>query len=301
MSGTGGMSGAGGARGTGAAAGAEISGPSWWSRRFMSALEGGTEPGRLARGQAYAARGAVDGLKVAPGEVRAQVQGGRARPYRVSIIRMVLEDGDWERVLGALAGQPLFRARLLGGELPVEVDLVFHVLGLSLFPRGLDELVLTCSCPDWGDPCKHAAATLLALSDAVAKDPFLLTAWLGLPRGDFLAGLRRHARQEPGGAAGADGGSGGAGDAWGGGPFADAPRPRAEALPPLPEDPEGFWAQAPVPEPPTPMRPRPALYAADPEEEGGIGDGGGGGGGTGLFDALEPLYARMTEESPEEA
>lgn len=292
------MSGTGGASGAGAAAGAP--GPSWWSRRFMGALESGTDPGRLARGQAYAARGAVEGLKVAPGEVRAQVQGGRARPYRVSVIRMVLEDGDWERVLGALAGQPLFRARLLGGELPAEVDRVFDVLGLALFPSGLDELVLTCSCPDWGRVCKHAAATLLALSDAVAEDPFLLTAWLGLPRGEFLAGLRRHARQAPGGAVGedgADGGSAGLEGPWGRDPFADAPRPRPEPLPPLPEEPDRFWAQTPVPEPPTPMRPQPALYAADPEDEGGGGDGGGG---TALFDALEPLYARMVEESPEE-
>ncbi|MDA2805304.1 SWIM zinc finger family protein [Nocardiopsis suaedae] len=268
------------------AAGAE---PSWWSRRFMGALESGTGPGRLARGQAYAERGAVEGLKVAPGEVRAQVRGGTARPYRVSVIRVALEDGDWERVLGALAGQPLFRARLLGGELPVEVDRVFDVLGLSLFPRGLDELVLTCSCPNWGDPCEHAAATLLALSDAVAKDPFLLTTWLGLPRAEFLAGLRRHAGQARRGRA--EGGQAQDGD-----PFADERRPGAEP-PPLPEDPERFWTHTPVLEPPRPLRPQPALYAADPDEEGGPGDGVGD---AALLDALEPLYARMTGDSSDD-
>lgn len=270
-------------------------GSSWWAEGFTRALEAGTEPGRLARGRAYAADGAVRDLKVVPGEVRARVAGSGRSPYRVSLIRVCLAEEDWERVLGALAGQPLFRARLFEGVLPPEVERVFGVLGLDLFPRGLDDLVLTCSCPDWGGTCKHVAATLTALSEAVGRDPFLLTTWLGMARGDFLAGLRRHAR----GAADAEDAGSGTEEA-GGSSFPDTPRPRAEPLPDLPADPVLFWADT-VPPEPAPPRPRPAIYAADPADgDGGDGGGGGDGGDTALLDALEPLYRRMTEASPDD-
>ncbi|WP_017593097.1 SWIM zinc finger family protein [Nocardiopsis potens] len=246
----------------------------WWSRRFFEALEAGAEPGRLERGRTYAAGGAVRDLKVSAGEVLARVQGSRARPYRVSLIRPRLEDEAWERLSAALAGQPLFRARLLAGELPPEVERVFGLLGADLFPRGLDDLVATCSCPDWGHPCKHVAAALYVLAADLDGDPFLLLAWLGRERGDFLSGLRRHAR--PGGP------DGGAEEA--GGPFADAPHPAAPVLSALPEDPEGFWAAPALPRPPEePLRPEPALFGADPPE-----------GAEPLLDALEPLYTRLT-------
>ncbi|GAA1092008.1 SWIM zinc finger family protein [Nocardiopsis composta] len=250
----------------------------WWSRRFFEALEAGADAGRLERGRGYAAGGAVRDLKVSAGEVLARVQGSRARPYRVSLIRPRLEEDDWERLSAALAGQPLFRARLLAGELPPEVERVFELLGADLFPRGLDDLVATCSCPDWGHPCKHVAAALYVLAADLDDDPFLLLAWLGRERGEFLSGLRRHARP---------GGPDGAGE-QAGAPFADTPHPAAPAPPALPEDPEAFWS---APDPPRlpeePLRPEPALFTADPPE-----------GAEALLDALEPLYTRLTGTEP---
>ncbi|MDA8371659.1 MAG: SWIM zinc finger family protein [Nocardiopsaceae bacterium] len=245
----------------------------WWSHRFIDALEAGTEAGRLRRGRGYAAQGAVRDLRVRAGEVTARVQGSRARPYRVSLILPVLDEEQWATVAAALAGQPLFRARLLAGELPPEVEQVFAVLGLRLLPRGLSDTVLTCSCPDWGAPCKHVAAALYVLADSLAEDPFLLLAWLGRDRGAFLSDLRRYART---GAAAADE----APQA----PFADVPCP-AVAAATEPDSPAGFWESPPLPgPPPAAQHPQPATFSADPP-----------GDGPDLIDVLAPLYERLMD------
>ena len=57
----------------------------WWSERFIEVLESLGVGSRLQRGRAYARKGQVIDLTVAPGSVTAQVQGTRARPYRVRI------------------------------------------------------------------------------------------------------------------------------------------------------------------------------------------------------------------------
>ena len=45
-----------------------------------------------------------------------------------------------------------------------------------LIPRG-DELLCSCTCPDWDDPCKHAVAALLALAAELGPRPELLATW----------------------------------------------------------------------------------------------------------------------------
>ncbi|ASU84156.1 hypothetical protein CDO52_16390 [Nocardiopsis gilva YIM 90087] len=250
-------------------------GRSWWSNRFVEAVESGAEAGRLERGRGYAARGAVRDVKVAPGEVLAKVQGSRARPYRVSLILPTLDEERWSTVIAALAGQPLFRARLLAGDLPPEVERVFEILGIAMFPRGLGNLTLTCCCPDWGYPCKHVAAALYVLADSLDSDPFLLLAWLGKERGAFLSELRRHAH-----AAVTPEGRSDAGTA----PFEDLACPTHPALPPLPETATDFWSAPELPA--RPMRqgpPQPVVLTTDPpgDDE------------RALARELEPLYERL--------
>jgi uncharacterized Zn finger protein len=54
-----------------------------------------------------------------------------------------------------------------------------------------------CSCPDWGDPCKHAAAALYVLAEAFDDDPFLILAWNGRTKEQLLTALRRHPISAP--------------------------------------------------------------------------------------------------------
>jgi uncharacterized Zn finger protein len=162
-------------------------GEQWWSRRFVDMLEQICDGGRLARGRSYARKGQVMDFEVTPGRVRARVQGSRTDPYRVTITIAAYDDADWARIESALAGQALYRAALLAGEMPHEIVDVFAGLERPLFPSELD---MKCSCPDWSVPCKHASAVLYVLAEAFDDDPFLVLAWRGRARDELLAALR---------------------------------------------------------------------------------------------------------------
>ena len=165
-------------------------GEQWWSRRFIGVLESLGMTGRLARGRNYARRGQVLNFEISPGYVTAQVQGSRAKPYKVRIQVLPLTIPQWQRVERALAGQALFRARLLAGEMPQEIEEVFADCGTPLFPRSQHDMEMTCSCPDWEVPCKHLAAVCYVLAEAFDADPFGMLAWRGRGREDLLASLR---------------------------------------------------------------------------------------------------------------
>jgi uncharacterized Zn finger protein len=165
-------------------------GEQWWSRRFIDVLESFGMSGRLARGRNYARRGQVIGFEISCGYVTAQVQGSRPNPYRVRIQVTPLTKPQWRRVEQALAAQALFRARLLAGEMPREIEEVFADCGTPLFPRSARDLDMACSCPDWGVPCKHLAAVCYVLAEAFDEDPFGILAWRGRGREELLGALR---------------------------------------------------------------------------------------------------------------
>ncbi|HLX46973.1 MAG TPA: SWIM zinc finger family protein [Streptosporangiaceae bacterium] len=203
-------------------------GEQWWSRRFIDVLESLGLSGRLARGRNYARRGQVIGFELTTGYVTAQVQGSRPNPYRVRIQVLPLTTGQWELVQRALAARALFRAKLLAGEMPHEIEQVFDDCGTPLFPRSAGDvrssadMIMSCSCPDWGVPCKHLAAVCYVLAEAFDDDPFAMLAWRGRSQEELLAALRL-----------AGTGAGGADEAR---PVIDVPgRPLAECL-------DGFWA-----------------------------------------------------------
>ncbi|MGH3152467.1 MAG: SWIM zinc finger family protein [Streptosporangiaceae bacterium] len=166
-------------------------GEQWWSQRFIAVLESGGIGGRLARGRSYARAGQVLDFRLSQGKVTAQVQGSRPRPYQVHIGVLPLTKPQWRRVLQGLASQALFRAKLLAGEMPHEIEDVFAEAGTPLFPRLASDLDMRCSCPDWGVPCKHLAAVCYVLAEEFDRDPFAMLAWRGKARDDLLAALRQ--------------------------------------------------------------------------------------------------------------
>jgi len=204
-------------------------GEQWWSRRFISVLESYGMSGRLARGRSYARAGQVLDFELAQGKVTAQVQGSRVRPYQVRIGVLPLTTAQWRRVQDRLASQALFRAKLLAGEMPREIEEVFAECGTPLFPRSPADLDMHCSCPDWEVPCKHLAAVCYVLAEEFDRDPFGMLAWRGKPREDLLAALRLI---QAGGAAPARES-----------PAAGAARAALDVpAPPLEECLDGFWS-----------------------------------------------------------
>jgi uncharacterized Zn finger protein len=213
-------------------------GEQWWSRRFISVLESYGMSGRLARGRSYARAGQVLDFELAQGKVTARVQGSRVRPYQVRIGVLPLTTAQWRRVQDRLASQALFRAKLLAGEMPHEIEEVFGECGTPLFPRSAADLDMHCSCPDWEVPCKHLAAVCYVLAEEFDRDPFGMLAWRGKPRDELLAALRRIQS----GSAGPGRGQAVAPDAA---PDRSGPAGRNlldVAAPPLEECLDGFWS-----------------------------------------------------------
>ena len=180
-------------------------GESWWSRRFLSAIESILTGGRLTRGRTYARQGQVIDLGIGSGLVVAQVQGSRRTPYGVQISMPAASDMRWEAIVDALAAQAGYAARLLAGELPHEIEDVFAEAGVALFPERGSHLTTSCTCPDWATPCKHAAAVCYLMAEAFDDDPFLLLAFRGREREALLDELRdrRGAAADDGGPSGA--------------------------------------------------------------------------------------------------
>jgi SWIM zinc finger len=121
------------------------------------------------------------------------VQGRRVRPYQVRVRVRGLEAEEWDRVLDAIAAQIGHAAALLDGELLPEVADDVRGAGTDLLP-GPGELQPRCSCPDWADPCKHAAAVCYLVAGALDADPFSLLLLRGRRRDEVLAGLRARRR-----------------------------------------------------------------------------------------------------------
>lgn len=165
-------------------------GSQWWSQRFIAVLESYGISGRLQRGRSYARKGQVLEFSLSVGTVTARVQGSRPQPYNVSIKVLPLTTAQWRSVEARLASQALFRAKLLAGEMPAEIESIFDECGTPLFPRSVSDLDMRCSCPDWEVPCKHLAAVCYVLAEAFDEDPFAMLAWRGRGKDDLLAALR---------------------------------------------------------------------------------------------------------------
>ncbi|MEU6657189.1 SWIM zinc finger family protein [Streptomyces sp. NPDC046900] len=162
----------------------------WWGQAWVTALEGSTlDAGRLSRGRTYARQGMVGPATVAPGQVKAAVQGSRPRPYRSSVHLPVLTDAQWDTLLDAITTRAEHLAALLDGEMPAELVDDARQAGVPLLPQPT-ELDPECSCPDWGYPCKHAAALCYAIAATIDTDPFVLFALRGRSREEVLAQLR---------------------------------------------------------------------------------------------------------------
>lgn len=194
----------------------------WWAQRWIAVLESFHIGARLNRGRSYARQGQVLDIQIAPGEVKAKVQGSRPRPYQVSIKLKPLSTADWRKLTEAMAEEARFGAKLLAGEMPADIEEVFKAEGLALFPKTHGDLKTECSCPDYSNPCKHIAAVYYLLGEAFDHDPFLMFRLRGMEREALLAQL--------GEAVGDD-------EGW------------SPAEPePLPANPATFWAMPPLPE-----------------------------------------------------
>src|SRR5207302_7345455 len=143
----------------------------------------------LQRARSYARRGQVLDIAIEPGVVRAEVQGSRPKPYVIAIGVAQIGAQQMKRLASELAKNPYCLAKLMAREMPQDIETLFNVAGVSLFPSRASELHTECSCPDWSNPCKHIAAVYYLLGEEFDRDPFLLFRLRGLSRDELLRQL----------------------------------------------------------------------------------------------------------------
>lgn len=162
----------------------------WWSKRWLEAIEPMGIAGRFGRGRAYAASGQVVSVSIAGPRVEAQIVGTRPGAYRATLDFRVPSRGDSAAIAAEIAAEPMLAARLLAGDLPTRVEELFRERGMSLFPMGklapgVYDVVTSCSCPDWANPCKHVCALLMLLGEEISRRPLTLLELRGLTVGEI--------------------------------------------------------------------------------------------------------------------
>jgi len=145
----------------------------WWAQAWNRNLESYADySNRIGRGRSYVKSGAVLDLTIAPGEVRALVQGSRAKPYDVAVIIDPLEKQRWETITQRCSRKITNLEDLASGKFPTELVELFTDKGDGLFPSP-KEIKFSCSCPDWATMCKHVAAVLYGIGARFDEDPTL--------------------------------------------------------------------------------------------------------------------------------
>jgi uncharacterized Zn finger protein len=167
-------------------------GATWWGRAWLDALEhrARLDPNRLPRGRTYARTGRVLSVRLEQGEIVGSVRGSRLAPYTVRVGVRTFTAAEWQRLLAAIVAKAGHAAALLDGDLEPGIVDDARAVGIELLP-GPGELRPRCSCPDWADPCKHAAAVCYLAADELDEDPFALLELRGRRREEVLAALRQ--------------------------------------------------------------------------------------------------------------
>ncbi|MER5603677.1 SWIM zinc finger family protein, partial [Streptomyces sp. NPDC002265] len=164
-----------------------------WGALWIAALEGprGGDVGhaaRLDRARTYARRGAVGDITVRAGELSARVTGSGRRPYSVTLRVPALPEAEADRLLESWTDDVDAAAELSRGELGEATARIAVAEDIALVP-GPALTDYACTCPDWGFPCKHAAALSYQYARAIDARPDALL----LLRGHHLDLVREEA------------------------------------------------------------------------------------------------------------
>lgn len=160
----------------------------WWGHRFIESLEQFTDAGRLSRGKAYSRDNRILEWKMEDGKIRAKIR-GNANPYygideepiyTTQVSMTTFKQSHWQQALDTLTNKASLVSQLMLGEMPDHIEDVFAEQGLRLLPQHKSDFHIECSCPDWGDPCKHGAGVCYRLANILDDDPLLLFELRGL-------------------------------------------------------------------------------------------------------------------------
>ncbi len=167
---------------------------SWVTQRLLRVAEQGAAAEVYKDGLEYARLGQTKRLTIEDTLCEGVIQGRSDKPYHTTLSLSQFDAESQERVVGAMADQVRYAAKLLSGELPSNIEDVFAPLGLKLFPAEPTDIKPECDCPDWSDEqpwCKHAVCLTALLAERMGDDPMLIFGLHGMPSQELIDGLRQ--------------------------------------------------------------------------------------------------------------
>ncbi|MGN9844923.1 SWIM zinc finger family protein [Nonomuraea sp. H19] len=160
---------------------------SWWGRAWIKAMEDTSlDQTLLRKGRTYAKTGQVGPITVSPGRIAAVTESEYDTVVRVE----QLTDAAWERFLDQVAAKSGHIAALLDRDMPHDLVEAADDAAVPLLPA-VGDLEPECSCPDWGHPCKHAAALCYQASWLLDADPFVLLLMRGRGERELIEALQQ--------------------------------------------------------------------------------------------------------------
>ena len=141
------------------------------ARRLVELAAQQAAPEDYAEGLDYARRGQTVNAEVSGVLASASVQGRSDRPYSTSLQFAVIPEEAWQKAAETMAGEAIYAASLLAGEVPDRVDSLFVACGSSLSPRA-EDVKVTCTCGHTAGWCKHACTLAAIVADRLEERPF---------------------------------------------------------------------------------------------------------------------------------
>lgn len=158
---------------------------SFWGKSWCEHLESYSDySNRLPRGRTYVRNGSVLHLEVRDGEIAAIVSGSSL--YEVSISIAPVPKAKWNAICKQCAGGVGSLVELLQAKLSSSVMAHISDRKNGLFPAP-SEIRIQCTCPDFADLCKHAAATLYGVGNRLDLQPELIFQLRSVDVADLIA------------------------------------------------------------------------------------------------------------------
>ena len=148
-----------------------------WMRHLARCEAGGL---CLAPGRSLLRHGCVLDLRIAPGLITAKVSAEEV--YEVSLRISPPDEEQLENLRIACCGRIDSLVSLMEGKEGAAVLERLCAEEGGLLPEP-EDWHMSCSCPEWGEPCTHAAAAVYAAGCLIDKDPMLLFTLRSVPPG----------------------------------------------------------------------------------------------------------------------
>ena len=171
----------------------------WWGKAFVEALEGFCDPGRLSRGRSYAGPNRLKTFDIHEGQAIATVRGNvnpyfgvyKEPTYNTTVNLTPISPKNWTKIIQEMGSKASYISKLMLNEIPDNIEECFKPFGVAFLPQSHKDCDWSCSCPDWGNPCKHIAGVFYRIAQELDQDPFLLFELRGISREALQAELAR--------------------------------------------------------------------------------------------------------------